>query len=211
MTQTLSYQNRTLVSLIFVIVVVLIGISILMQERIGYLSFRYPKVILMDLTSHLANYLGYWSAVFVIVVTSILLARRIRCSDIEKRHNSRYFVLLLFGIGAIPQLYPLHDQVHLWYITPILLLACLPFLGKYLLVHDGSKVWLIAFLVISSSLSLFQDFREFQKVRISFTNLAMQGLYGSSADVTKIDEKISELSDFMNTMKFLLDINPQSI
>jgi DNA-binding PadR family transcriptional regulator len=28
---------------------------------------------------------------------------------------------------------------------------------------------------------------------------------------TKIDEKISELSDFMNTMKFLLDINPQSI
>lgn len=28
---------------------------------------------------------------------------------------------------------------------------------------------------------------------------------------TKIDEKISELSDFMNTMKFLLDINPQTI
>lgn len=28
---------------------------------------------------------------------------------------------------------------------------------------------------------------------------------------TKIDEKISELADFMNTMKFLLDINPQSI
>ena len=28
---------------------------------------------------------------------------------------------------------------------------------------------------------------------------------------TKIDEKISELSDFMNTMKFLLDINPQSV
>jgi DNA-binding PadR family transcriptional regulator len=28
---------------------------------------------------------------------------------------------------------------------------------------------------------------------------------------TKIDEKISELSDFMNTMKFLLDINPQTV
>lgn len=28
---------------------------------------------------------------------------------------------------------------------------------------------------------------------------------------TKIDEKISELADFMNTMKFLLDINPQTI
>jgi hypothetical protein len=99
-TQTLSYQNRTLASMIFVMVFVLLGISILMQERIGYLSFRYPKVILIDLTSHLANYLGYWSAVFVIVVTSILLARRFRCSDIEKRHDSRYFVLLLFGIGV---------------------------------------------------------------------------------------------------------------
>ena len=29
--------------------------------------------------------------------------------------------------------------------------------------------------------------------------------------ITKIEEKISELADFMNTMKFLLDINPQSI
>lgn len=28
---------------------------------------------------------------------------------------------------------------------------------------------------------------------------------------SKIDEKISELADFMNTMKFLLDINPQTI
>jgi PadR family transcriptional regulator PadR len=28
---------------------------------------------------------------------------------------------------------------------------------------------------------------------------------------TKIDEKISELSDFMDTMKFLLDINPQTV
>jgi len=28
---------------------------------------------------------------------------------------------------------------------------------------------------------------------------------------TKIDEKISELADFMNTMRFLLDINPQAI
>lgn len=28
---------------------------------------------------------------------------------------------------------------------------------------------------------------------------------------TKIDEKISELADFMNTMKFLLDINPQTV
>lgn len=28
---------------------------------------------------------------------------------------------------------------------------------------------------------------------------------------TKIDQKISELSDFMNTMKFLLDINPQTV
>jgi len=28
---------------------------------------------------------------------------------------------------------------------------------------------------------------------------------------TKIDEKISELADFMNTMKFLLDIKPQPL
>ena len=28
---------------------------------------------------------------------------------------------------------------------------------------------------------------------------------------TKIEEKISELADFMNTMKFLLDINPQAV
>jgi DNA-binding PadR family transcriptional regulator len=28
---------------------------------------------------------------------------------------------------------------------------------------------------------------------------------------TKIGEKISELADFMNTMRFLLDINPQAI
>ncbi len=28
---------------------------------------------------------------------------------------------------------------------------------------------------------------------------------------SKIDEKISEMTDFMNTMKFLLDINPQTV
>jgi PadR family transcriptional regulator PadR len=33
----------------------------------------------------------------------------------------------------------------------------------------------------------------------------------NSKGKTVIDEKISELSDFMNTLKFLLDINPQQI
>ena len=33
----------------------------------------------------------------------------------------------------------------------------------------------------------------------------------SSAGKSKIDEKGSELTDFMNTMKFLLDINPQTV
>lgn len=33
----------------------------------------------------------------------------------------------------------------------------------------------------------------------------------SSAGKSKIDEKVSELTDFMNTMKFLLDIQPKTI
>lgn len=33
----------------------------------------------------------------------------------------------------------------------------------------------------------------------------------SPAGKSKIDEKVSELTDFMNTMKFLLDINPQAV
>lgn len=33
----------------------------------------------------------------------------------------------------------------------------------------------------------------------------------SPSGKSKIDEKVSELTDFMNTMKFLLDINPQAV
>jgi len=199
LTRGMTAKTRLLTSLIFALIIIVIGVFNLIQERDGYLSFRYPKVILIDLTSRLANFLGYWSAVFVIVCACMMLIRHFKTSHNKTYRYSLYIPFLFFGVGSIPQLYPLQDQVHLWYITPILLSASLPLVAKYLLSHKHSMPLLIAFLVISSSLSLFQDFREFTKPRISFTNVVMEGLYGSSREVINIDEKMNFLNQISET------------
>lgn len=49
-------------------------------------------------------------------------------------------------------------------------------------------------------------------VEVEYIGKRVRKYYSLSPEgKSKIDEKISELADFMNTMKFLLDINPQAI
>lgn len=49
-------------------------------------------------------------------------------------------------------------------------------------------------------------------VEVEYIGKRVRKYYSLSPEgKSKIDEKISELTDFMNTMKFLLDINPQAV
>ena len=197
--KSLDSKRGKLTAALSTLLLALLGISILRQDRIGYLGFQYPKVILIDLTSHLAGFLGYWSAVMIPVLTLVLLVGCMQRTKNPINGTTKYVFLLLSGLSVLPQLYPLHDQVHLWYITPMLVVGCLPFVSKFLSVHNGSKLWVSVLLIVSSTLSTFVVFRDFQKPRLEYTNIAMQGLLGLPKDVLKIDQEMKFLEDYSTT------------
>ena len=199
LTKSLDSKRGMLSAALSILILALLGVSILREDRIGYLGFQYPKVILIDLTSHLAGFLGYWSAVMIPVLTLVLLVRCIQRTKKPIDSAAKYVFLLLSGLSVLPQLYPLHDQVHLWYITPMLVVGCLPFVSKFLSVHNGSKLWVSVLLIVSSTLSTFVVFRDFQKPRLEYTNIAMQGLLGSPKDVPNIDQEMKFLEDYATT------------
>lgn len=183
------------------------GVLILIQKRDGHLSLRNPKVLMIDATSKTIGFLGYWSAtacvllVIFIVMTKILKVTPFSALSLE----SGWIVFL--GIAALPQLYPLHDQVHLWYVTPVLLISCLPLLKYVFMKHPRSSVWVTTFLVLSLSLSLFSDLRDFRKERVPYSNIVMAGLMGERSSVKFTDSVMKFLNAHAQESQVGFDCN----
>jgi hypothetical protein len=200
-----SPHKLRLTQMFLVFTFTLFSFAALSQTRDGYLSLRNPKILLMDGTSKFVGFLGFWSASACALLFLCIIYKRFFASSSFPFIENKWVWIAFCGFATLPQLYPLHDQVHLWYITPILLLSSVPILSYFLKVRPASQSWITAILTISIMVSLSTDIKDFKKERIQYVNLAMSGLLGERESVSITDSKMRYLERFAKETKVGFD------
>ena len=162
-----------------------------MIPRTGWITYRNPKIVAID-GSWMSNVLiGYISATIVIALSLMIFVRKV------KHVAPDLAVSLAFGLGVIPQLYPMYDRMHLWLITPVLMVSAIYCLA-------GSKFWnskirrATRYLALSLSvLQLLTIFSFANSDRISFKSESLKFMYASEASVNRIDPTVKMLKKYL--------------
>lgn len=201
----INFKLQKIVALLSVLSAIIIGWNILDIPNSDSLSLNHPKAILYVMTDHLVNFLGFWSATALVVFLSITLFKMGSGALFDADHKVARIFLLFAGLSVLPQLYPLHDQVHLWYVTPVLLVGCLSFVAKEIQSGKSARLWVNSILLISLSLSLISAIQDFQKPRVMFKNFSMSGLFSPQSDVSKIDNEMIYLQKYSNSHRIAFD------
>jgi hypothetical protein len=94
---------------VFSLILLIAPISIWKVTDKSYLN---PKYFLVSLTQNFTNWLGYSAVTFLLY----LFVR----SLIKKSLTRLRLAIGVYGISILTQLYPLHDVLHLYWITPVI-------------------------------------------------------------------------------------------
>ena len=171
---------------LFVSLLVWVAISFsFILKRDGYLSLRNPKILYLDFSYNIVHFMGYFAAgalVFAIVRTFL-------------RRGTETLVLLNLGLGlgTLTQLYPLYDEVHLWFIAPVLMVCSAIGLSNFKLpdaIIKKSAVFFVPPLIILSAL-VIQDWNQ---PRVSFNSPILNGMMGSPSSVRNLDGTLNMLN-----------------
>jgi hypothetical protein len=146
-------------------------------------SFLNPKYIVLALSQNFFGIFGYSSAVFTVLIVLKFVYRR----DLTK--NS--FLIPILAFSSLSQLYPAHDPLHLWWITPLLLSGVAPFVNDgFTKIRDIQKNLFIVScgICVASFLLLFNYF---SIERISSNSVYLKHMIGVESVIMPIDEFIS--------------------
>jgi hypothetical protein len=134
------------------------------------------------------------SFLFVILGARFLIMRnRKPIAPLNLRENSISKLLsLCMGMTALVQLFPLHDNVHIWFVTPLLIFAVVELVEK----HFFSSRNKVALLLVSSILILNQfSFlaKNLQIDRIPLVSRELTGMYGTPDFAQVVDRTMLEI------------------
>lgn len=172
-----------------------IGVGLLLP-RDGYLSLRNPKIVFIDSSYNFLHFIGYASAGVCIFYASKLI--------IGKKRFDIDFLTSIFALCSLSQLYPLYDQVHLWFVTPLLLACALIFLRNIHLSKNALNVLAAGMIPVIILLSYLVVI-DWAKPRVPYSSPILSGLWGESSSVFNIDSTISMLQKQVgdSKMKFV--------
>jgi hypothetical protein len=164
--------------------------------REGYLSLRNPLVLYIDTSNNFVHFIGFFS-VGIVVIYSITTV--FRGFDKDNR-----IVIAIIGLGTLTQLYPLYDQVHMWFITPVLLVCASLFLQPDLNERIKSKQLLVAFVPFILILS-FLAIQRWSTDSADFKSSILAGMKGNPNAVHQIDSTIKMLDSNLGGEKIVYD------
>jgi hypothetical protein len=152
--------------------------------REGYLSLRNPIVLYIDASNNFVHLIGFFSVGIVIFFSAASL--------LLKNRPKNTTLLAIVAMGTLTQLYPLYDQVHLWFITPVLLVCSALFIQQvpYRRVDSKTTILFFApFIVLLSALSI----QHWSNGTTHFKSEILSGMKGNPASVETIDGTIKML------------------
>lgn len=153
----------------------------------GRSSFYNPRFVLLWISE---NFLQL--STYMLLVLCLFYYVKILSKKIPPPKTIDNFYLFALGIMALSQLYPSPDQVHLWWISPLLFVLFLKNLGdKGKLILNSKRFCAIALILIISL--LFQLQIERQKQSYSFKNSSFLGMTSSDKTAPGVDQTMSLL------------------
>ena len=105
-------------------------------------SYLNPMYFLQSMAQNWLNWLGYLCST-VLVLISIRFVK-------EKQVTAKQLVALIIGLSALIQLYPAHDAFHLWWITPVLVIALVGVIDKQIITRVRPIVFLSVLTIFAS-------------------------------------------------------------
>jgi hypothetical protein len=170
------------------------------QELNGHVSLANFKVLIIYAARSFMHFTGYATATAVIVLLGYLIFSK----ALGRQFNFYSFLSVSWGVLALSQLWPLHDDIHVWFIAPLLLTATVfatpsewNFYSKYYVT--------ISLLICSSILAnVTHNYSYMKQDRVSYQSFGLRGMYGSPEKVALVDatvmalEKASKSGPFRN-------------
>jgi hypothetical protein len=146
-------------------------------------SYLNPMYFLQSMAQNWLNWLGYLCST-VLILISIRFVK-------EKQVTAKQLVALVIGLSALIQLYPAHDAFHLWWITPVLVIALVGVIGKHIIIRIRPIVFLSVLTIFASVVT---QIPYLTSPREYFEAPVLVGMLGDAQSVHVVDQSAKMLS-----------------
>jgi hypothetical protein len=148
-------------------------------------SYLNPKFVLLALSQNFFSIFGYSSALFILFIVFRFIHKR------DLTSNSLIIPILAFS--SLIQLYPSHDPLHLWWITPLLLSGVAPFVNdKFTRIKViEEKLFIISCGICIASFLLLFNYLSIDRISSNSANL--KHMVGVKSVIVPMDKFISEI------------------
>ena len=164
-------------------------------EHKSFLNYRY---LIVYFCQNIFLIFGYSAAIAILVQMFKLLFKP------ETSYYEKFSIII--GLSALLQLYPIHDQLHLWWLTPVLIASVaskLNTMEKYFLNSVVSRFQLLSSLLILGS--LINIFIYVNSSRIAYESKLLSGMRGDEISVNVIDSTLIALNSLPTNSKIGFD------
>lgn len=179
-----SYSLLSRISITFLILAIA-PISIIHVAQKSYLN---PRYAIVSLAQNYTNLIGYLTATFLVYFLVRALVHK-SCSPLR-------LAVGFFGLSILSQLYPLHDILHLYWVTPALTIVLAIWIDADRSIFDSSKqktlkVVLLPLLCANLILSV----HNFTISRVDYeNNSVLRGMKGKSEKVRSVQQTLDAVN-----------------
>jgi hypothetical protein len=180
------------------ILAVMIAAIFIANQQITPVSFKNPYFVLKVFSQNIPQVTNF---VFLLILVGLLIKTKFLTSISFSQDNSFSELSLICSLGILLQLYPSADQLHIWWVMPVIIVAVVNYSTKH---HEGFHLFFesrLATSVLSSiclSLFIYQASDIAQK-RVQLESKTLNGMYGKMLEAEFIDDTLVSLESFQNS------------
>jgi hypothetical protein len=169
-----------------------------MLPRNGFLSLQNPVVLFIDASNNFVHFVGF-------MAVGIILFSTFKAAGRENRRDIVLFVLVI-SLGTLTQLYPLYDQVHLWFISPVLVVCAILYLQYFYDLSLDRKALIAGLLPFILILGVRAS-HNWSSESEAFKSEILSGMQGNKNSVSQIDSTIKMLNVNLKGAKIVFNCN----
>lgn len=155
-------------------------------------TFKSLPGFLKNSSENLQFFLGFSAAMMVLfgAIQSLLRIRWTKSKLFFEARSWEKFLLTGFGLTGIAQLYPLNDNVHIWFVTPLLLIPAAYFSKSFLMKSRSSSMSFSLMLVGFLLVQVVSTYDTFKIDRVTLVSYEQRGLLGSKQYFSSVDQTL---------------------
>ena len=170
------------------ITLLILAIAPISMIQVAHKSYLNPKYAAVSFSQNYTNLIGYLTATFLVY----LFVRAL----VQKSFTPLRLAVGIFGISILSQLYPLHDILHLYWVTPVLIVVTAVWIDTDRNILDDSKIKTLKIILIPLlSVNLILSAHNLSISRVDYeANSVLYGMKGIPDKVRSIQKTIDAVN-----------------